>query len=151
MLGQKFAESSMKQMRRCVIAHGGLANVSIDDGIDLVAHANRLFSDDLLRPHTLNGGIGSRGFGDDSIVIVRVKPSPVANLAAGLGVEGCPIEDYFAHLSWLKLSDLDTVSQDGKHFSLKLRGRIPHKLGVLHDHGDAAGARMGWVDAQSLA
>ena len=64
-LSQNFTQSSMKKMSRRVVAHGGLANLSVDDGVDLVAHANRLLRHNLKCAHTLNRRISSRHLGDD--------------------------------------------------------------------------------------
>ena len=36
MLAQHLAQSGMQQMRRGVIAHGGIADLGVDDGVDFV-------------------------------------------------------------------------------------------------------------------
>ncbi len=70
-LAQNFAQSGLQQMRGRVIAHGGLADFGVDDGIDFVADADWLFGDDLVRAHALNRRVAAFHFGDDGVVIVE--------------------------------------------------------------------------------
>ena len=39
MLAQNFAQPGLQQMRGGVIAHGGLANVGVDHGVDFLPNA----------------------------------------------------------------------------------------------------------------
>ena len=70
---------------------------AFDHGIHLIAHADGLFwanrPDAPARPDRV---VASLHFGDHGVVIVAVKPSPIAYLPAGFGVEGRVIEDDFA-------------------------------------------------------
>ncbi len=54
-LAQHFAQAGVQQVRAGVVAHGGVADVGVDDGVDLVADADRLLGDDLMRAHALHG------------------------------------------------------------------------------------------------
>ncbi len=101
-------------MRGRVVAHGGEANFGVDHSIDFVAHANRLFGDDLMRAHALNRRVAALHFGDDGVVIVGVKPSPVANLPAGFGVERRVVEDDFAFFARLEFLRALAVVNDGQ-------------------------------------
>src|SRR5882724_5806160 len=92
----------MKEMRGSVIAHGGLANVGVDDSIDFLSDADRLLGDDLVRAHTLDRGVAAGYFRDDGVVIVGVEPPAVADLSAGYGVEGRVVEDDLALLAGLE-------------------------------------------------
>src|ERR1700724_2102851 len=100
-----------------VIAHGGLSNLSIDYGVDFVPHADRLFGDDLMRADPLNGGIAAFHFGDDGVVIVRVEPSPIADLSAGFSVERGVIEDDLPFIAGLELLCALAFVDDGQHFT----------------------------------
>src|ERR1017187_1254063 len=107
----------MKQMRRRMIAHGRLANVSIDDSIDLIADAQRLFSNNLMRPHPLNRRVASRHIGNDGVVIVRIKPSLVANLPTGLSIERRVIKNDLAGFASLQFLHALPVANDRQHFT----------------------------------
>jgi hypothetical protein len=61
-----------------------------------------VFGDDLMRPHALHRVVASLHFGDDGVVIVGVKPSAIADLSAGFGVERSVIEDDLAFFSGLE-------------------------------------------------
>src|ERR1700722_5584957 len=104
-------------MRGRVIAHGRLANVAVDDGIDLVAHTEGFLGHNLMGAHTLNRRVATSDVGDDGIVIVRVKPSAVANLPAGFGIERRVIENDFALLARLEFLHALTVLDDGENLA----------------------------------
>jgi len=53
-LAENFAQPGMKQMRSRVIPHGRLTHVGIHNGVDFVSDAQRLLSNNLIAPHTLN-------------------------------------------------------------------------------------------------
>src|SRR5712691_8124551 len=138
-LAQHLAQARMKQMRRRVIAHSGLPDFSIDDGVDLVAHAKCPptpvfgissteggppyavfvgwgFYDHLMRAHPLNRVVSSLHLSDDGVVIVAVKPPAIADLSAGLSIERCVIEDDLAFLSGLEFLRTLPVADEGQHF-----------------------------------
>ncbi len=117
MLPQNFAQPGMQQMRRRVITHGRLANVSVHHRIDLVAYMNRLLRRHLMRPHSLNRRIASGDIGDDGVVVVRVKPSLIANLPAGFGVERRVIEHHFAGFAGLEFLRALPVANDGENLA----------------------------------
>src|ERR1700694_1573721 len=117
MLAQHLAQTSVQQMCSRVIAHGGLSNLSIDRGVDFVPHADCLFSDDLMRADPLNRGIAAFDFGDDRVVIVRVKPSTIADLSAGFSVERRVIEDDLAFIAGLEFLCTLAIVDDGQHFA----------------------------------
>ena len=116
-LAQNLAQPRLQQVRGGVVAHGGLADGVVDDGIDFVAYADWLLGDDLVCANALNRGVTAFHFGDDGVVIVGVEPSAVANLAAGFGVEGRVIEDDFAFVSGLELLRATAVVDDGENFA----------------------------------
>src|ERR1700685_1814079 len=105
-------------MRGRVVAHSRLADIGVDDGIDLVADMDWLFGDDLVRAHTLDRGVAAFYIGDDGVVIVREEPSTVADLSAGFGVKRCVIENDFAFVSRVELLCALTVADDGKDFAV---------------------------------
>jgi hypothetical protein len=107
----------MKQMRSRVIAHGRQAKVSIHDSINFVAHAQLMFSNNLMRPHTLNRRIASRNIGNNGVVIGRVKPSPVANLPTGFGIERRVIKNDLARLASLEFPRTLPVFDDRQNSS----------------------------------
>src|SRR6202044_2788489 len=102
MLSPHLTQSSMKQMGGCMISHGGLTNVSIHHRIHFVTHADRLLSNNLMRPPALNRRIASRYFSDDGVVVVRIKPSLITDLSTGVGIERCVIEDDFPRVARLE-------------------------------------------------
>ena len=113
MLAEHLAQPGMKQMRSSVVAHGGFSSVGIHHRIHSVADADRLFRDDLMRPHALNRRIASSYFCDDGIVVVRVEPSLIAKLAARVGVERSEVEDDLAGFSGFEFARTLTVMNDG--------------------------------------
>src|SRR5260370_10158672 len=104
-------------MRSCVIAEGGLSNLSIDHGADFVTPADGLFRHRLMRADPLNRGIAAFHFGDDGVVILRVKPSPIADLSAGFSIERRVIEDDLASIAGLELLCALAIVDDGQHFA----------------------------------
>ena len=118
MFAQNFAQASLQQVGGGVVAHGRLAEFGVDDGVDFVAHADWLLGDDLVRADALNRGVAAFHFGDDSVVIVGVEPSAVANLAAGFGVERGVVEDDFAFVAGPELLRALAVVDDGEDFAV---------------------------------
>src|SRR6266496_4014465 len=132
----------MKKMRSSVVTHRGRARLGVDDRIDFVADLQgrpsiqlvddllyffllshggvpRLavfetwgFHRDLMRPYALDRVVATGHFGNDGVVIAGIEPTAVANLAAGLGVKRCVVEDDFTRFSWLKLLRALTVLDD---------------------------------------
>ena len=82
------------------------ADVGVDHCIDFVADANRLLRDDLMRAHALNRVVASLHVGDDSVVIVGVEPSAIADLPASLGIKRRVIEDDLAFIAGLRVPAL---------------------------------------------
>src|SRR6267143_5724384 len=117
MLAQHLAQTGVQQMRSRVIAHGGLSNLSIDHGVDSVTHPDRLFNDDLMRADPLNRGIAAFHFGNDGVVIVRVKPSAIADLSAGFSVERSVIEYDLAFIAGLEFLCALAIADDGQHLA----------------------------------
>jgi hypothetical protein len=112
-----------------VIAHGGLADRSVDDGIYFLPYAQgappfRVFCGgwgfhiDLMRPHALYRVVTSSHFSDNGIVIVGVKPSAIADLPARFGVEGRVIENDLALVSGLEFLRALAGFDDGQHFTV---------------------------------
>src|ERR1700691_4170434 len=117
MLPQNLAQSCMQQMRGGVIPHGRLPNVSIYHGIDFVTNAQRLFGNQLMRPDALNRRIASRHIGNNSIVIVRVKPSPVTNLSARFRIKRRVVKDDLGGLARLEFPRPLPVMDDSQYFA----------------------------------
>src|ERR1700689_4175233 len=105
-------------MCRGVIAHGGLANRGVDDGIHLLPNANYLPGNDLMCADSLHRVVASGHFGDDCVVVVGVEPSAIADLAAGFGVEGSVIENNLAGVARLELLRALTALDDGEHYAV---------------------------------
>src|SRR5271166_6034255 len=74
--------------------------------------------DDLMRAHALNRGVAAFYFGDDGVVIVAIKPSAIADLPAGFGVERRVVEDYFAFVAGFELLCALAVVDDGEDFAI---------------------------------
>src|SRR4029079_6027829 len=124
-------------MRGSVVTHGGLSNVEVHHGVDLVANADRLLGGDLMSPYTLDGVVASLHVGDDILSILKPKivdmrflrpsrgqitsgqsqPSAVADLAAGLGVERRVVEDDLAFLAGFQLLWALAVVDDSQDFA----------------------------------
>src|SRR6266851_6463634 len=85
-------------MRRRVIAHGGLTNRCIDDGIHFIAHADGLFDEDYVRAHSLNRVVAAGHLGDDRVVIVGVQLAAVADLASGFGIKRSVVKNYLTNI-----------------------------------------------------
>src|SRR5208282_3141264 len=118
MLAQHFSQTRVEQMRSRVIAHCGLARFRVDDGIDFIAGVEWGFHDNLMRAHSLYRVIASSHFGNDSVVVVGVKPSAIANLPTGFGVEGSVIENDLAGVAGLEFLHALAAFDDGKHFAV---------------------------------
>src|SRR5579864_230043 len=103
----------MEQVRGGVVAHGGFADVGVDDGVDFVTDTNLGLRKYLMRTHALNRVIAAFYVGDDGVVVVGVKASAIADLAAGFGVEGSVIENDFAFVACLELLNALSVVDDG--------------------------------------
>ena len=108
----------MQQVCGGVIAHRGLADVGVDDGINFLSDADRLLSYDLMRAHALDWGVAAGHFGDDRVVIIGVEPSAIADLAAGLGVEGRVVEDDLALFTGLKFLRALAVLDNSEDFAV---------------------------------
>src|SRR5450631_4229529 len=76
-----------------------------------------------MRPHALYRVVAPSHFGDDRVVIVGVKPSAIADLASGFGVERRVIENYFALVAGLEFLRALTAFDDGEYFAI-LRARL---------------------------
>ena len=48
MLPQNLTQPSLQQVGCSVVAHSGLADISVDHGVNFLAHADRLFRSDLI-------------------------------------------------------------------------------------------------------
>src|SRR5580692_12881981 len=68
-------------------------------------------------PHPLNRRITSRNIGNNGIVIIGIKPSPVANLPAGLGIERRVIKDDLSRFPRLEFPRPLPVVDDGQHLA----------------------------------
>ena len=104
-------------MRSRVIAHSGFTNRGVHHGIDFLANANWLLGCDLMRSHSLHRVVASSHFGDNGVVIIRVKPSAIANLAAGFSVERSVVKNDFAGFSSLELLCALAVLDESQHFA----------------------------------
>src|ERR1700690_2403672 len=103
MFAENFTQPSLQQVRSGVIPHGGLADFSVDYGVHFVSNPEGAppnavfvgwgFHDHLVRTHSLDRIVATLHLGDDGVVIVAVKPSAIADLAAGLRVERSVVED----------------------------------------------------------
>ncbi len=127
-------------MRRGVIAHGSRANAGIHHSVHFVpdlegAPPNAVFvgwgfHNHLMRPHPLNRVVASLHLGDNGIVIVGVKPSPIADLPARFRIKRRVIKDDFTFLASLEFLRPLPILNDGQHFAI-VRARLPiaFKLG----------------------
>ena len=94
-------------MRAGVVAHGRAADFVVDHGVDFVADVDGLLGDDAMRAHALHGIGRAFDLGDEGVVIVGVEPADIADLSAGVGVEGRVIKDDLAALAGLELLRAD--------------------------------------------
>ena len=90
-----------------MVAHGRVAYVGVDHRVDLVADVDGLLGHDAMRAHALHRIGDALDLGDDGVVIVGVEPADVADLSAGIGVEGGVVEHDFAALAGLELLRAD--------------------------------------------
>src|ERR1700676_1358583 len=100
-----------------VIAHGGFANRGVNDGIDFLPNMEGLLGNNLMRTDALDRVVASGHFGDDRVVIIGVKPSAIADLAAGFGVERCVVEDDLAGFAGLEFLGTLIALDDSQHFA----------------------------------
>src|SRR5579863_3526673 len=77
-----------------------------------------------MHPHSLNRVIASLHLSDDGVVIVRIKPSPVADLASGFGVKRCVIKNDLAFVASLQLLCALPATDDGQHLAA-VRASLP--------------------------
>ncbi len=89
-------------MRGRVIAHCGFADGGIDNRVHFLPNANCLFYNYLMRADTLHRVVASSHFSDDGVVIVGVEPSAIADLSAGLSIEGSVVEDDLAVIAGIE-------------------------------------------------
>ncbi len=130
-------------MRAGVVAHGGAAHFVVDHGVDFVADVDRLLGDDTMRTHALHGIGRAFDLGDERVVIVAVEPADIADLSAGVGVEGRVVEDNLAALAGLELLCADTAAvvrlDDGEN--LRAGGE---RLVIALEPSTAKIGRPGW-------
>src|SRR5690348_16990251 len=98
-----------------------------------------------MRPHPLDWVIASGHLGNDGVVIIGVKPSAIAYLSTGFGVEGCVIEDDLALLAGFELSyPLTALADDRQNFTvIGTSLAIPFKLGFRELLIDGVGGLLG--------
>ena len=70
-----------------------------------------------MRTHALDRVVAAFHFGNDSVVIVAVEPSAVADLSAGFGVERRVVEDDLAFFAGLQFLRALAVANDGEDFA----------------------------------
>src|SRR5579863_1954587 len=70
-----------------------------------------------MRPHALNRRVASGYFGDNGVVVARIKPSLVANLPTGVGIKRRVIENHFARLASLKFPHALPVMDYSQHLA----------------------------------
>ena len=70
-----------------------------------------------MRPHSLHRVVAAFHFGDDGVVIVAVKPSTIADLSAGFGIERSVVEDDLAFFARLEFLRALAVVDDGENFA----------------------------------
>jgi len=117
MLAENFAQSGLQQMRRGVVAHGGLADRGVDHGVHFVANANRGFYDHLMRADSLHRVVASLDLGDDGVPFVAVKRAAVTNLPSGFGIKRRVVEDDLAFFPGLQFLHALAVPDDRQHFA----------------------------------
>src|SRR5579863_5282813 len=91
-----------------------------------------------MRSYPLNRRIASLHLGDNGVVVVRIKPSPISDLPAGLSVERRVIENDLALFASLEFLHALPVANDRQHFA-PIRPRLPvalkYRLRELLIHG----------------
>src|SRR5579859_3239261 len=105
-------------MGRGVVAHGLHANFGVDHGVNFLANMNRLPGDDFVGAHALYWGIASLDFGHDGVVLVVIKPSGVAHLAAGIGIKRRMIENNFALFARLQFFYALPITNDSQYLAV---------------------------------
>ncbi len=80
-----------------------------------------------MRPHPGNRVITSRHVGDDSVVIVGIKPSPIPHLPARLRIKRRVIENDLALLTRLQFLHALPIVDDRQHLAT-IRARLPVTL-----------------------
>ena len=71
-LAQHLAQRGVQQVRASVVAHGRAAHFVVDHGIDFVADADGLTSNDSVCPDALNGRVATANLSDHRVVIIAV-------------------------------------------------------------------------------
>src|SRR4051812_46267857 len=100
-----------------MVAHCRLAQLRVHHRIQSVPDHDRLTSRYVMRPDTLHRRVDARHLGDDRVAIIRIQPSLVANLSAGLGIERRVVEYDLALLSGLQFADALSTLNDSQHFT----------------------------------
>ena len=70
-----------------------------------------------MRAHPLDRVVAAFDLGHDGVVIVAVKPSPIAHLPAGLGVKRRVVQDDFAFFAGLEFLRALAVADDSQNLA----------------------------------
>src|SRR6266567_7409777 len=104
-----------------------------------------------MRPHALNRGIASRHLSDDSIVIVRIKPSPIPHLPARLCIKRRVIKNHFTRFASRKFLHALPITNNRQYlaairaslsiaFELRLRKLLINRISRLLRRAPPRGA-----------
>src|SRR5947207_14264882 len=89
MLAYNFSQAGVEQVRRGVIAHGGLANGRVYHRIYFLAHANGLPGGHLMCAHALYWVVAAVYFGDD-VCLIYESGIRNAHLLGSAGLQVMP-------------------------------------------------------------
>src|SRR5437016_1041776 len=107
----------MEQMGAGMVARDGLADVGMDNRVNLHANMNRLLGDYFVGADALHGHGAAIDLGNDGIVLVVVEDANVAHLATGVCVKRRVIEDYISLFAGSERLNTLAVLYDGQHFT----------------------------------
>ncbi len=108
-LAQDLAQPGMKQMRGCVVAHCGLADVGVDSYSDAIMRDDSALCHYSMGAYTLHGLVAPMHFGKNKIFILAQELSHVPDLPAGICIEWSTIENDLPFLSREQLWDLAAI------------------------------------------
>ncbi len=141
---EHLAQGRVDEVGAGVVAHGAAAFGAVDDRGDCVADGEAFAGGDAVGEDALHGFGGAADVGEDVCAVRGVEPAGVADLAAGVGVEGGVVEHGFALLAGFQFVDAEAVLDEGEDLcAFGAEGGVAFEVGFREGRIDGAGGLLG--------